>query len=282
MLLSLAPTATLNASPSLLEQAALPTLSTPASLLWFVVICVSAFAVTWIVAHRLRLKRQNYIAALAVVTGLLSWGYLNEADVSAANLLSHNWVWGVIVAPFAAAFSAFGMTRLPATNRRTGRSLVGALAWEGGVYGVAEGVLLSALPAVVVWQMTQSLEGDGGIGIISRWLLPLGASLVVIVVHHLGYGEYGKRELALITLGCGLLTIGLLVTGSVLAAVIGHVIMHVASVLHGAELPPHVAESLPGQRRSTTIGMPLPSTSPASLREGTPVVGRRAPSSRPR
>jgi hypothetical protein len=44
-------------------------------------------------------------------------------------------------------------------------------------------------------------------------------------------------------IGNALLTLGFLLTGSPLAAIVGHVIMHAAAVLHGLEttvqLPPH-------------------------------------------
>jgi hypothetical protein len=61
---------------------------------------------------------------------------------------------------------------------------------------------------------------------------------VVIVVHHLGYAEYRNRQLVPISAGCGLLTVGYLVTASVIAPMLGHVLMHTVAILHGTELPP--------------------------------------------
>jgi hypothetical protein len=61
----------------------------------------------------------------------------------------------------------------------------------------------------------------------------------VIAVHHFGYWDYRSRQVLPVMAGCGLLTIAFLVTGSVLAPVIGHIAMHVAGLWNGVELPPH-------------------------------------------
>jgi hypothetical protein len=45
--------------------------------------------------------------------------------------------------------------------------------------------------------------------------------------------------MSLAVVGCGLLTVGFLITGNILTAPVGHVLMHTAGVLHGTELPPH-------------------------------------------
>lgn len=91
----------------------------------------------------------------------------------------------------------------------------------------------------MTWQMVDSLGWDGFAGGVARWSLPLVASVVVIVVHHLGYWEYRNRTMVPIVVGCGLLTVAYLVSGSVLAPVIGHVLMHAGAIVHGTELPPH-------------------------------------------
>jgi hypothetical protein len=52
------------------------------------------------------------------------------------------------------------------------------------------------------------------------------------------YAEYRNRQLVPISAGCGLLTVGYLATASVIAPMFGHVLMHTAAILYGAELPP--------------------------------------------
>ena len=177
-------------------------------------------------------------------------------------MLATRWWWGLLAAPIAGAFPAFGMTRLPASHRRTGRALGLALVWEGVVYGVTKGVLLSALPAFMTWQIVHSLGWGGFGGGLARWTLPVAASIVVIVVHHLGSAKYRNKQLVPISVGCGLLTVGYLVTASVIAPPLGHVLMHTVAILHGTELPP----------------LTRPAATPASRLEAAPRPGARKPS----
>jgi hypothetical protein len=71
----------------------------------------------------------------------------------------------------------------------------------------------------------------------------LGASLLVAATYHLGYQEFRGPELMQPLIGNGLITLAFLLTGSPAAAIIAHVIMHTAAVLHGinttVQLPPH-------------------------------------------
>ncbi len=244
-----------------------PAPSWTGSLFWLIGLSVAAFAVSWLLANRLRVGRSLYIGALFVLTGALSAGYVAWLGLGAGDLLAARWGWGLLAAPVFAAFPAFGMTRLPASNRRTGRPLAAALLWEGVVYGVAEGVLLSALPAFITWQLLHSL-GWGGFGeALARWTLPVAASIVVIVVHHLGYAEYRNKQLVPISAGCGLLTVGYLVTASVLAPALGHVLMHTAAILHGTELPPLTRPvTAPGPRPQAAPGHGAPKPWPGRHR----------------
>jgi hypothetical protein len=125
------------------------------------------------------------------------------------------------------------------TQRLSGRRLGVALLWEGVVYGITEGVLLSTLPVLMAWQMIHSLGWSGTGGGIARWALPVVASVVIIIVHHLGYWEYHNRLLLPIAVGCGLMSIAYLVTASPIAPILAHVLTHATDLVHGTELPPH-------------------------------------------
>ena len=74
-------------------------------------------------------------------------------------------------------------------------------------------------------------------------LFALFASLAVTAAYHLGYPEFRGPQILGPLIGNGILTGAYLVTGSPLAAVLPHLAMHVAAVLHGMEstmqLPPH-------------------------------------------
>jgi hypothetical protein len=202
-------------------------------------LAVVSFAVSWVAANRLRVSRTPYIAVLTVVTAALAVGYVGWVGVDLWDVLTARWGWGLVVAPLCGAFLIVGMTRLPSVQRLSGRRLGLSLLWEGVVYGIAEGVLLSALPVFMTWQMIHSLGWAGLAGGVARWTLPILASIVVIVVHHLGYWEYRNRLLVPIAVGCGLLSLGYLVTASPLAPMLGHILGHASGILRGVELPPH-------------------------------------------
>lgn len=230
------------------------------SLWWLVALAVVSFLVSWVAANRMRIPRTPYIGVLTVVTAAMSVGYVAWTGVGVGELLTAGWVWGLIAAPLSAALLIIGMTRLPVVQRLTGRRLAVALLWEAVVYGAAEGVLLSALPVLMTWQMVHSLGWSGAGGAIARWTLPLLASAAVIVVHHLGYWEYRNRLLVPITVGCDLLSLGYLVTASPIAPTLGHILGHASSLLHGAELPPHPhkAPAAAPAGQSARTGVPSP------------------------
>ena len=66
-----------------------------------------------------------------------------------------------------------------------------------------------------------------------------GASVAVIVVHHLGYPEYRGPAMRSPVVGCTILSIAYLLTANPLAAIGGHIILHLAMLRRGMELPPH-------------------------------------------
>lgn len=209
------------------------------SLIWLAALAVVSFLVTWVAADKLRMRRTPYIAVLTVVTAAVTAGYIAWLGVSVTALLGTHWGWGLLAAPLCGAFMIWGVTRLPVTQQLTGRRLGAALLWEGVIYGITEGVLLSMLPVLMTWQMIHSLGWSGTGGAIARWTLPVAASVVITVTHHLGYWEYRNRLLVPIAAGCGLLAVGYLVTASPIAPALGHVLSHATGLVHGTELPPH-------------------------------------------
>lgn len=218
-----------------------------------VALVVVSFLVSWLVANRLKLRRAPYVAVLTVVTAGAAVGYVAWLGVGVTDIVTARWGWGLLAAPLSAAFMSFGMTKRPVVGRLTGARLAAAVLWDGVVYGIAEGILLSALPVLMTWQMIHSLGWSGAGGGIARWTLPIVASVAVIVAHHLGYREYRNRMLVPISAGCGLLSVGYLVTASPIAPALGHVIGHVASLLHGGELPPEKMRAVPAPSRAPEL-----------------------------
>lgn len=198
---------------------------------------VAGFLVSWVLADVLHCARHLYIAALAAVT-LAAWVVVARVTgASLSDMLGHRWGAGLAGALLTGLVTGGTMRRVaPATHHPLSRQeLPRAAAWEGIVYGIAEGVLLSVLPVFVGWQAA----ADAGWADPSTWAVALAFSVAMIVVHHMGYWDYRNREVLLVVVGCGVLSLGYLATGSLLAPAIGHVIMHVTGITGGVELPPH-------------------------------------------
>jgi hypothetical protein len=211
------------------------------SLLWLGAIAVASFLVSWLLTDRLGIGRVAYVGALALVAGFLTAGYIAWSGAGAA-FWTNDWAWGIAGALITGAFLSLGVGRVPVARPGPRKMGAGAVLWDGVVYGAAEGLLLSVLPVVVIWQ------GFAGAGWTHGWrgilagLVSLAASAVVIGVHHLGYREFrgeGLRNMRFPVMGCSVLSLGYLVTASPIAAMGGHFILHVAMMIRGVELPPH-------------------------------------------
>jgi hypothetical protein len=101
-----------------------------------------------------------------------------------------------------------------------------------GVLAVVTGALMSGY---LSWSHTDW-------GAFLSGIIALGASVVVIMVHHLGYREFRGRKLVFAVAGCAPLSLAYLLTMNPLAAGLGHSILHIGAVLRGIELPPHQEE----------------------------------------
>jgi hypothetical protein len=212
-----------------------------AAVVWLAVTAAVAFLVSWLATDVRETAHRPYIAVLTIVTLVVAGAYLTWSGLDTVDTIAHNAAWGVLGGVLVAVPVSAGIVRMPGhrvpveAGRRTG-----TLGWEGAVYGIAEGILLSVLPALIVWNAADTAGWtDGWGGRLAAGAVALAASLLVIAVHHFGYWDYRNSHVLPVMLGCGLLTVAFLATGSVLAPVIGHIAMHVTGLWNGIELPPH-------------------------------------------
>lgn len=227
------------------------------ALVWLGAIGAGAFLAPWLLTDVLHLRRAIYVGVLALLTGGLTAGYLTWSGSGAAFWLE-GWPWGLAGAVVSGAFLAVMISRIPA--RRDAPMGAGVAMWEGLVYGSAEGLLLSVLPVLVTWQLFDVVGWTDGWRAVVSAIAALGASVVVIVVHHLGYREFRGPAIRSPVIGCGVLSLAYLVTASPVAAIGGHIILHLAMLRRGMELPPQtgvwVSEGRDREpsRRSVTVG----------------------------
>lgn len=208
------------------------------SLLWLIGVTVASFGIAWLSGTRLHIRRTWYVPLLFALTAGLTVGYVWWLGVDAADLAGARWGWGILGAVVAAVLLVKPISHQPVTRHVEGSRLRRELVWEGGVYGTAEGVLLSALPPYITWQMVHALGWSGAGGAIARWTLPIVAGAVVVVIHHLGYWNCRNRILIPIALGLSVLSVAFLVTASWIAPALGHILMHAKITRQGTEMPP--------------------------------------------
>ena len=210
------------------------------SAIWLGGVIAAAFLIAWLSGTRLHIRRVWYIPLLLALTAGLSIGYLSWLGVGLTDVASAHWGWGLLAAALAPVVLYKPMQHQPVTRHVQGGQLRREIVWEGGAYGIAEGVLLSALPPFITWQMVHALGWDGnGVEAVARWTLPVVAAAVVVVIHHLGYWNFRNRILLPVSLGLTVLTVGFLVTASWIAPALGHVFMHVEGTVHGIDMPPN-------------------------------------------
>jgi hypothetical protein len=214
------------------------------------VIAVVAFLVPWVLTDVLRVRRAVYLAALMLATAALTYGYLAWSGTDAWVFLTENWAWGLVGAAVSGAITAGAIIAvanrrgLPHPAERSAAGTASALVWEGLLYGAAEGVLLSVLPVLAAWQSFDLLGWTvTTAGAVGSGALAIVASVLVICVHHLGYREFrGTREILMPVLGCGLLSLAYLLTGSPIAPVGGHFLLHTGLEVRGLPMPPYSRE----------------------------------------
>jgi hypothetical protein len=209
-----------------------------AGLLWLAATAITGFLVSWILSDLRPTKRVFYIPVLALVTGTLTAGYLLWSEAG-GSFWSNRWGYGIVGAVLAGGLLTALLSRRPIPHGQPSAITAGTLGWDGLVYGAVEGLLLSVLPVVITWQMLSSNGWDGGWRSAAAGAVAIVASVVVIVIHHLGYPDFRGAKMGQAVLGCGILSIAYLLTASVIAPIVAHALLHVVIVRMGMELPPH-------------------------------------------
>lgn len=180
--------------------------------------------------------------AYLVIVGALLLVYVRSTGVPLLDYLIRCWRVGLVVGLAVGALLTLNVLAQPGSPRPSGLHLVWALFWLGVVYGVVDALLLNVLPVWIVGSSQAQEVGNRPLRL-RRASIALGASLLVTAAYHLGYPEFRGPALIRPLIGNALLTLGFILTQSPAAAIVGHVIMHAAAVLHGMEstvqLPPH-------------------------------------------
>ena len=205
-----------------------------------------AFAIPFVLTDLTSINRDLYYGVFiagvfAFVAAWLGWGV-----GSPRVLLVRNWRSGVALGLVFAAVMAAIVRNEPATPHPGGLDFVAAIAWRGVLYGLADGVILSAFPILAVF------AAFAGGRALERWrgrfavgALAVGVSLLFTAVYHLGYSDFRGEKLKKPLVGDVIWSVPTLATLSPLGAPIAHAGLHVSAVVHSYDtdtfLPPHRA-----------------------------------------
>ena len=212
---------------------------------WLIAIALAGFLVSWLSTDVGRLARSLYIGVLTAATAALVVSYLAWSGTGGA-FWTHHWAWGIVGGAASGAILA-ALVRRRSHGAEPHPMGAVAVAWEGLVYGIAEGLLLSVLPVIVAWQWWDSRGWSDGWQAVGGVALALLVSVAAIVVHHLGYRSFRSSRILQPILGCTILSVAYALSGNPFAAIGGHVVLHVAMLRAGNELPPErVPSEAPG------------------------------------
>jgi hypothetical protein len=204
---------------------------------------LAGFAGSGIFAGWLQWGRNTFVLGYATLAGLFLTAYLIIGRVHPAVQMRRHWRAGLVGGIVVGMILAYGVMAQPVSPRPRGMALVGALGWLGVVYGVLDALLLSVVPVLSVYGSRPPEQLRGWKGRVRWGGAALLASLAVTAAYHLGFPEFRGPTLVQPLIGNAVVTAGYLLTGSPLAAIVAHVIMHGAAVLQGMEgtvqLPPH-------------------------------------------
>lgn len=214
-------------------------------LTWVAAAAAVGFGCSAIFSGLLHWQRRAFLVPYLLSVGLLGFAYLRANRLDAMRLARHRWRQGLAGAVVLAAFGIGTVLAQPASAIAQGWRLAFDLGWSGILYGVADSVLLSVIPMLAGWKLARELGwAEGKRGAVLGRAVGIAASLAVTAAYHLGFPEYQGPQVVGAMFGNGILTLGYALTGSPLAPVLSHVVMHVAALLRGpatmSQLPPHL------------------------------------------
>jgi hypothetical protein len=204
-----------------------------------------AFALPFVLTDLATIDRDLYYGVYAGSVFALFALWLRTAGRPVRAVLTRNWRAGVALAVLFGGLMVAVALKESATSRPHGWSFVGALVWRGVVYGLADGLLLSTFPILVVFAAfgARPLRERTKRAVVGIAVLALAASLAFTAVYHLGYADFRGSKLRKPVAGDVLWSAPTLLTLNPAGAPLAHAALHVTAVAHSYDtetfLPPH-------------------------------------------
>jgi hypothetical protein len=204
-----------------------------------------AFALPFVLTDLVTIDRDLYYGIYAGSVFALFSLWLRSAGRPVRQILTRNWrVTAALAVLFGGVMVAVALKE-SATSHPHGWTFAGALAWRGVVYGLADGLLLSTFPILVVFAAfgSRPLRERTKRAVAGIAALALAASLAFTAVYHLGYADFRGSKLRKPVAGDVLWSAPTLLTLNPAGAPLAHAALHVTAVAHSYDtdtfLPPH-------------------------------------------
>ncbi len=210
---------------------------------WVILAAVLGFSGSGIFSGLLQWPRAAFVALWGLAALGLMLAYLRLGGIDFVAQLRRRWLAGLIVGLLFGLLLARTVARQPAGAIPGGAGLVAALLGYGLAYGVVDALILNVLPVMALYGARPAVQRQSAGPRLRLALLALAGSLLVTAAYHLGFREFQGPALLQPLIGNAIITLSYLLSGSVLAPILAHTIMHLAAVLHGigttVQLPPH-------------------------------------------
>jgi Type II CAAX prenyl endopeptidase Rce1-like len=210
---------------------------------WTLLAGALGFTISFVFSSLLHFSRPLFLVPHTLAVSGFVILYARTERISPRIQLARLWRLGVVAGIALGVLLIRQVFSQPGSASPHGLALAGALTWYGVVYGVVDTLLLSVIPVLSLYgsRPAEELQRPG-----ARWrwgLVALLGSAIVTAMYHAGFAEFRGPQLVQPVIGNTLITLAYLLTGSPLAAIVSHVLMHMAAVVHGmaltSQLPPH-------------------------------------------
>ncbi|MGC9383930.1 MAG: hypothetical protein ACP5D6_04940 [Kosmotogaceae bacterium] len=213
------------------------------SIKWFLVAGVIGFFVSYVFSGILKLSRRIFLLPYLGIVLIYITAFFWLNNIIIIELLSNNLILGIIAGVAVGIFLVSNVFSQPSSRKSKGLFLIIDILWIGIIYGTLDALFLNIIPVLIVERAVPQIWLTEWLPYLGVEALALTASLVIVLLYHLGYSEFRNKKVFLVIVGNALITIAFLSSSNPIGALISHAIMHIAAVIRGPEttiqLPPH-------------------------------------------